>query len=104
VLFIDASKELKTGRAQNELLPEHVDNIYRWYQEYQDVEGVCRVVTLDEIRENDFNLNIPRYVEPVIAEETITIDQAITKLKESLKGAYAAEDRLRKLLRSNGLL
>ena len=94
----------KTGRAQNELLPEHVDNIHRWYEGYQDVEGICRVVTLDEIRENDFNLNIPRYVEPVIEEESITIDQAIANLKESLQAAYAAEDRLKSLLLREGLL
>jgi len=98
VLFIDASKEFKTGRAQNELLPEHVDNIHRWYEGYRDVEGICRVVALDEIRENDFNLNIPRYVEPVIEEESMTIDQAIANLKESLQAAYAAEDRLKMLL------
>ena len=79
-------------------MPEHVDNIHRWYEGYQDVEGLCRVVTLDEIRENDFNLNIPRYVAPVIEEESITIDQAIANLRKSLDAAYAAEDRLNKLL------
>ncbi len=104
VLFIDASKEFKTGRAQNELLPEHVDNIHRWYEGYKDVEGICRVVTLDEIRENDCNLNIPRYVDPIIEEETITIDQAVANLKDSLQAAYAAEDRLKGLLKQNGLL
>jgi len=81
-----------------------VDNIHRWYEGYQDVEGICRVVTLDEIRENDFNLNIPRYVEPVIEEESMTIDQAIANLKESLQAAYAAEDRLKGLLLREGLL
>ncbi len=104
VLFIDASKEFKTGRAQNELLPKHVDKIHRWYENYIDVEGICRVVTLDEIRENDFNLNIPRYVEPVIEEESITIDQAIANLKASLETAYAAEDRLKSLLEKEGLM
>ncbi len=104
VLFIDASREFKTGRAQNELLPEHVKRIHRWYENYSDVEGVCRVVTLDEIRENDYNLNIPRYVEPVIEEETITVDEAITNLKESLEAAYAAEDRLHSLLKKEGLV
>ena len=104
VLFIDASKEFKTGRAQNELLPEHVDNIHRWYEDYQDVDGICRVVTLDEIRENDFNLNIPRYVEPVIEEESMSIDEAIANLKESLQEAYAAEDRLKELLVREKLL
>jgi len=103
ILFIDASSEFKSGRAQNELLPEHVENIHRWYADYQDVEGICRVVNMDEIRENDFNLNIPRYVEPVIEEEAITVDQAIANLKHSLETAYTAEDRLMMLLKQNGL-
>jgi len=104
VLFIDASKEFKTGRAQNELLPEHIDNIHQWYHDYQDVEGVCRVVTVDEIRESEYNLNIPRYVEPIIEEETMTIDEAVKNLKQSLEKAYAAEDRLKALLKEEGLI
>ena len=58
----------------------------------------------NEIRENDFNLNIPRYVEPVIEEESMTIDEAMDNLKESLKAAYAAEDKLKELLAREGLL
>ena len=54
ILFIDASREYKTGRAQNELLPEHVEKIHQWYVDFQDVEGVCRVVPLEEITESDF--------------------------------------------------
>lgn len=104
VLFIDASNEFKTGRSQNELLPKHMNNIHRWYEGYQDVEGVCRVVTLDEIRENDFNLNIPRYIEPVGGEDSLTIDQAIADFKKSLQAAYDAEDRLRELLIKEGIL
>ena len=61
------------------------------------------MVPLDEIRENDFNLNIPRYVEPVIEEESMTIDQAIANLKVSLQAAYSAEDRLKGLLMREGL-
>jgi type I restriction enzyme M protein len=82
----------------------HVGKMHRWYTEYQDVEGICRVVTLDEIRENDFNLNIPRYVEPVIEEESHTIEEAMGNLKESLAIAYAAEDRLTKLLKREGFM
>ncbi|MBW2630559.1 MAG: SAM-dependent DNA methyltransferase [Deltaproteobacteria bacterium] len=104
VLFIDASKEFKTGRAQNELLPEHIENIHGWYADFQDVEGACRVITLDEVRENDYNLNIPRYVEPVIEEETMTLDQAIANFKESIEAAYKAEDRLKDLLKREGLM
>ena len=64
---------------------------------------MCRVVPLDEIRANDFNLNIPRYVEPVRVEETMTVDQALANLKESLVKAYAAEDHLLELLKREGL-
>ena len=52
----------------------------------------------------DFNLNIPRYTEPVTEEESMTIDQAIANLKESLQAAYTAEGRLKELLRREGLL
>lgn len=104
ILFIDASKEYKTGRAQNELTPEHIDKIHRLYQDYADVEGLCRVVDLAEIKENDFNLNIPRYVEPVIEEESLSVEEAMANLKKSLEAAYAAEDKLKDLLKREGLL
>ncbi|MCA9124035.1 MAG: SAM-dependent DNA methyltransferase [Planctomycetaceae bacterium] len=104
VLIIDASKEFKKGRAQNELLSEHIDHIFGWYSAHEDVEGVARLVSLDEIKENDWNLNIPRYIEPVIEEETITVNEAIYNLKCSLDAAYVAEDRLRDLLTEFGLM
>ncbi len=104
VLFVDASKEFKSGRAQNELLSEHVENIHKCYADYVDVEGICRVVSMDEIRENDFNLNIPRYVEPVIEEDAISVEEAIDGLKSSLNAVYAAEDRLKTLLVREGLM
>ncbi|MFZ4596651.1 MAG: type I restriction-modification system subunit M, partial [Verrucomicrobiaceae bacterium] len=56
VLIVDASKEFKTGRAQNELLPEHVELIHGWVRDYADVEGAVRVVSLEEIAANDYNL------------------------------------------------
>lgn len=104
VLFIDASNEFKKGRAQNELLPDHVKKIHNWYRSYEDIDGISRVVSLDEIRENDFNLNISRYVEPVFEEESITLDQAKANLKEALDAAFEAEDRLKELLGREGML
>ena len=53
MLIVDASAQFKKGRAQNELLPEHVDQIYQWYKAFEDVEGVARLVSLDEIKDND---------------------------------------------------
>jgi type I restriction enzyme M protein len=104
VLILDASKEFKTGRAQNELLPEHVARIHGWHREYKDVEGVARVVTLEEIAANDHNLNIPRYVEPKVEQETLTVDQAMWRLREAAQAALAAEEKLVRILRDEALL
>ncbi|QDV27366.1 putative type I restriction enzymeP M protein [Aureliella helgolandensis] len=103
ILIVDASSQFKKGRAQNEMLSSHVDQIFQWYRDYQDVEGVARCVSLNEIKENDWNLNIPRYIEPVIEEETITVAEAIENLKVSLNAAYEAEDKLKTLLNDAGL-
>ena len=104
ILIVDASKEFKRGRNQNTLEPEHVGRIFGWYRDFQDVEGVARVVSLEEIAQNDFNLNISLYIEPVVEEETITVEEAMADLRRSLKESYAAEDRLKELLQEAGVM
>lgn len=104
VLIVDASRLFKKGRNQNTLEPEHIDQIFAWYRAYKDVPGAARLVTLDEIAQNDWNLNIPRYVEPVAGEQTISVQEATANLKRALGDAYAAEDQLKDLLRQAGLL
>jgi type I restriction enzyme M protein len=104
VLILDASREFKSGRAHNELLPEHVERIYSWYRDCKDVEGIARVVALDEIATNDWNLNIPRYVEPKSEQEVLTVEEAMERLKESAMAAFAAEEKLVEILKREGLL
>jgi len=104
VLIVDASREFKTGRAQNELLPEHVERICGWYRAFADVEGAARVVTLDHIAANDYNLNIPRYVEPVAARDVVSVDDAMRRLKGSAEAAFQSQERLIALLRQEGFL
>ena len=104
MLIVDASKEFKTGRSQNELLPEHVERIHGWVHDYADVEGIARVVTLEEIAANDHNLNIPRYVEPKVTSEVLTVEEAMKRLSESAEAAFAAENRLVTLFKKEGLL
>ncbi len=104
VLIVDASKEFKTGRAQNELLPEHVARIHGWVRDYADVEGVARVVPLDEIAANDHNLNIPRYVEPTVDQDVLTVKDAMKRLRASAAAAFAAEEKLVGILKREGLL
>lgn len=104
VLVIDASKEFKTGRAQNELLPEHVERIHGWLRDYTDVEGIAHVVTLEEIAANDHNLNIPRYVEPKVTSEVLTVEEAMKRLRDSAESAFAAEEKLVTILKREGIL
>ena len=104
LLIVDASKEFRAGRAQNELLPEHVERIYGWVRDFKDVEGIARVVTLEDISGNDHNLSIPRYVEPVAKQDVPTVEEAMQKLRESAEAAFAAEDKLIALLKREGLL
>jgi type I restriction enzyme M protein len=104
ILIVDASKEFKTGRAQNELLPEHIERIHSWYAGFKDVEGAARVVPLHEIAANDYNLNIPRYVEPKAAQDSMTVEEAMEQLRKSAEAAFAAEEKLIVLLKKEGLL
>jgi len=104
VLIIDASKEFRTGRAQNELLPEHIDRIYGWYRDCKDVQGIARLVSLEEIAANDHNLNIPRYIEPKVKQEVLSVDEAMKRLHDSARATFAAEEKLITILKREGLL
>ena len=84
VMFIDASREYKAGKNQNNLTQENIQKIVETYREGQDVAKYAYVATLDEIRENDYNLNIPRYVDTFEEEEKIDL-LAVRKEREKLK-------------------
>ena len=104
VLIVDASGAFKTGRAQNELLPEHIEQIYGRYRDYNNADGVARVVTLDDIAANDYNLNISRYVAPRDDREIVTVDKAMKRLEETAQTAFAAEEKLIAILKREGFL
>ncbi|QIM68436.1 type I restriction-modification system subunit M [Basfia succiniciproducens] len=74
VLFIDASREFKAGKNQNTLTPENIDKIAQTYRTRQAVEKYAYLANLAEIQENDFNLNIPRYVDTFEAEQPIDLN------------------------------
>jgi type I restriction enzyme M protein len=63
VLFINADREFSEGRAQNYLFPEHVEKIVSAWHAFADIGGFARVVSRDELKQNDDNLNIRRYAD-----------------------------------------
>ena len=103
VLFIDASKEFKLGKAQNELTDENINKIVETYQNRNDVERYAHVATIDEIIENDWNLNIPRYVDTSEPEEEIDLDAVKTELGDVTTKKQAAIDKVNSTLKLLGL-
>ena len=73
ILFIDASKEFTLGKTQNVLEPKHIKKVMEAYQARKFADKFAYVATPEEIAENDFNLNIPRYVDTFEPEEPIDI-------------------------------
>ena len=104
VLFIDAQSLFRKGRAQNFLDPEHVSQIVKWFQNFTDENDRVKVITLEEIREQDWTLNISRYVLPPISEEILFLPDAVASFKEALVEVSTAEDHLRKLISESGLI
>ena len=82
VMFIDASKEFEKGKNQNQLREEDLDKIIKTYEERKDVDKYAHLATFDEIKENDFNLNIPRYVDTFEPEPEVDLKQVSKDLAE----------------------
>ncbi|MCF6218475.1 MAG: type I restriction-modification system subunit M [Gammaproteobacteria bacterium] len=89
VLFIDASRECKAGKNQNLLTTENINKIVETYKARETTDKYSYLANLDEIKENDFNLNIPRYVDTFEEEEEIDL-MAVRKEREELKVQLAS--------------
>ena len=81
ILFIDASHEFEKVKTQNILLPEHIDKIITTYKERKFQNKYSYVAKMSEIDENDYNLNIPRYVDTFEAEEPVDLKAVVAELK-----------------------
>lgn len=81
ILFIDASNDCDKVGNKNVLKNEHIDKIVERYRERNSIEKYSKVVAIDEIATNDYNLNIPRYVDTFEAVESIDIDAIATELQ-----------------------
>lgn len=104
VLIADASRLFRRGRAQNYLEPEHVADIRSWYVGFADVQDAVRVVTLDEIKAENWTLNISRYVLPPLQEDIPSLPDAIAAFKDALTLCREAEERLAQVMTEGGWL
>lgn len=95
VLFVDASREYKDAKNQNILTEEHLDKIVRAYRKFETVEKYAYRATAQELADNDFNLNIPRYVDTFEEEEEIdlaAVKKEIAGLEKELVTVRAKMD------------
>jgi type I restriction enzyme M protein len=109
VLFIDSSKHYDSAKNQNKLNEKHIEHIVETYQKFNEGKleaGIVEdkysyVASFDEIQENDFNLNIPRYVDTFEEEAEVNIaavQQEIDKLEDELVKVQAEMDKYLKQL------
>ena len=104
VLFINASDYFVKSKRQNVLLPEHIDKIVETYQyRKEDDKKYSRRVTLEEIKNNDYNLNISRYVSTASVEEPIDLIEVSKELEKIESDIKKAKEVHNKFLRELGL-
>jgi len=87
VFFIDASREFDKDKNQNSISEEHIGKILQTYKDRVEIEKYAHVASLEEIQENDYNLNIPRYVDTFEEEEPVDIEltkKNIAKIEDEL--------------------
>jgi len=98
VLFIDGSDQVRVGRAQNFLEPQHVKQLFDWYSSFKEAENYTKVASLKDISENDYNLNIPLYVEKVIEDNLPSVEVALADLKTAWNESLKAEEKFKTIL------
>lgn len=104
VLFIDASEEFEKGKNQNNLTSVHVDKIVETFQTRETIDRYSYAATLDEIKENDYNLNIPRYVDTFVEEEPVDLENVQQELKDIDKEIAVLEEEINGYLKELGVL
>lgn len=92
ILFIDASKEFEKVKTQNKLREQHIDKIVETYRDRKEIDKYSHLASLKEIADNDYNLNIPRYVDTFEEEEPIDIKAVMAEIK-SLEAERAKLDK-----------
>ena len=82
IILIYAAKDFEEGKVRNLLREEDIKKIVSAFKKYEDVDGYCHIADFEELKENEFNLNVPRYVDISITEDEIDIQNTIDELKK----------------------
>jgi type I restriction enzyme M protein len=97
IIFIYGAKNFEEGKNRNKLREEDIKKIVSAFDKFEDIDKYCHIADLGELEENEYNLNVPRYVDISEPEEQIDIQEAHDELKET----YSEQDKLKKLVESD---
>ncbi len=98
IVFIDASNYFEKGKNQNILRSEDIEKIVRAYKDKTEIKKYCHIATIDEIKENDYNLNIPRYIDTFEEIEKIDLKLINKRIKDLEYELIQAKNELNKTL------
>jgi type I restriction enzyme M protein len=77
----------------------HVQQLYQWFTQFENVENFVKVASLEDIKENDYNLNIPLYVEKIIEDNLPSVEEALSDLKTAWEESLMAEEKFKTILK-----
>ena len=95
IIFIDASKGFSKGNNQNYLSPANIDKIISTYRTRIEIEKYSQICSLDIIERNEYNLNIPRYVNPYEDDKIIDINEVVSKLKKLNEESLRIQEKIK---------
>ena len=104
ILFIDTCKEFSKVKTGNILRDEDIDKIFRTYKDRKDVDKYAHLASYEEIKSNDFNLNIPRYVDTSEPEKPVDLDAVLAKIKQDDEEINKAQAEIEEQLRILGVI
>ncbi|WP_058953465.1 type I restriction-modification system subunit M [Clostridium tyrobutyricum] len=103
ILFIDASNDFEKGKNQNNLIDKNVDKIINTFKERKNIDKYAHLASIEEIKENEFNLNIPRYVDTFEEEAPIDLEEVNRQLEQDNKEIAELEAKINEQLKILGV-
>lgn len=104
VLFIDASNEFNRSKTMNTLRAEDMTKIVNTYDNFEIIDKYSKVVSIEEIEQNEYNLNISRYIDAIEEEEEIDLEEVIASIQQNEESMAESKEKVDEHLRMLGLL
>lgn len=102
VLLIDAERDFLEGKNQNTLRKQDIDKIIKAYDQHQDIDKYARVVDMEEIKENEYNLNVRRYIDGNEEQEVIDVKQVWKELEQLEKERFSVNQKVASFIKELG--